>query len=141
MKTPYDTALRAIGREVDEVRTAVRAAADRSADADARRRDAADAIVRERALAAVHALFPSNAWLQRAGAEHDRLAALCVEADAALDRVRAQARERYGSLRVIEGAADGHRDEANRAAASAEQARIDDFACGRFARPSRRAAR
>lgn len=144
MTTPYETALRALGREVDDRRTAVRAAADRLSDAQTRRKAVADAIAHEGALAEMNAIFSSYAYLQRAGAEHDRLTALCAEADTALDAARAQARESFGSLRVVQTAADGYRGDADRAAATAEQARIDDFAGARFARavrPSRRGTR
>lgn len=136
--TPYDTALRAAAREVDAVRTAVGAAAERLSQADADARATSEAIVRESALAAGHGLFPADAWLARAGMARDRLVAVRVAADAELDALREQARTHFGSFRVLEGAADGFRQDATRAAASAEQARIDDFAGSRIARKPRR---
>ena len=144
MKTPYDTALRSLGREVDEMRTAVQGAADRLSDAQGRRRAVSDAIARESAMAALHSAFPAHFYLKRAGAERDALTELCAQAEAALDALRDRARESYGSLRVMESAAESFRHEAGQAAASAEQARIDDFAGARFARdtrPLRRASR
>ena len=141
MKTPYDTALRALGREVDDMRIAVRTAADTLSQAQDRRRAVGDAIVRESGLAALQHAFPAHAYLRRTGAERDALDTLCAQADAALDAIRDRARESYGSLRVMESAADAYRQIAERAAASAEQARVDDFAGARFARaPSRRMA-
>ena len=46
MRTPYDGALRVLGREVDEMGAAVRAAADRLAEVEAQRRDMGEAIAR-----------------------------------------------------------------------------------------------
>lgn len=138
MRTPYDSALRALGREVDEIGAAVRAAADRLAEAEARRRKIMGDIARESHMAAtLQSAFPAHAYLRRAGAERDALTLLCEEADAALDALRDQARESYGSLRVMEGAAERFRHDADRGLASAEQARIDDIAGARFARTPR----
>lgn len=136
--TPYDTALRAVARDVDAARAAVGAAAERLSQADADARAASEAIVRERALAAGHGLFPADAWLARAGMARDRLNAAHAAADAELDALREQARTHFGSYRVLEDAADGFRHDAARAVASAEQARIDDFAGSRIARKPRR---
>lgn len=136
MKTPYDTALRALGREVDAARSAVQAAAERLSDAQTRRDAVATSIAREAAMAALHSAFPAHAYLKRAGAERDELTLLCAQADAALDALRDKARESYGSLRVMETAADTFRADANRVAATAEQGRIDDFAGARFSRLS-----
>lgn len=139
MTTPYDTALRARQREVDALRTAIGAAADRASQAQAKRREASDAIARETALAAtLHLAFPVHAYRARARAERDELVELCAAADAALDALRSQAGESYGALRVLEDAVDGFRQEADRTAASAEQAGIDDIAGARFARAARR---
>lgn len=140
MKTPYDTALRSLVREVDEMKTAVRAAADRLADAQTRRRAISDEIARESAAAALNSAFPAHAYLRRAGAKRDALTILCAEADTALDAIRDKARTSYGSLRVVEGAAETFRQEEGRTAASAEQSRIDDFAGARFARRAGRRA-
>ncbi len=140
MKTPYDTALRSLVREVDAMKTAVQAASDRLADAQNRRRAINDEIARESAAAALNSAFPAHAYLQRASAKRDALTILCAEADAALDAIRDKARESFGSLRVMEGAAETFRGEENQAAASAEQSRIDDFAGARFARRAGRRA-
>lgn len=137
--TPYDTALRAVAREVDAARAAVGAAVERFSQADADARAAGEAIVRESALAADHGLFSADAWLARAGMARDRLAAVRAAADAELETSRERARTHFGSFRVLETAADGFRQDAARTAASAEQARIDDFAGARIARKSRRA--
>lgn len=138
MKTPYDTALRSLARQVDEMKTAVQAATDLLSDARTRHRAVYDAIARESAMAALHSVFPAHAYLKRAGAERDALTLLCEQADAALDAVRDRARESYGSLRVMESAAETFRHEEGLAAASAEQARIDDFAGAQFARRQER---
>ena len=134
MKTPYDTALRALQREVDELRTSLGSANHRLADLEARRQSVCDAMVRESALGAGDWTFSSAPYLARARAERERLSEARRIADAELEALRAQAMETYGSVRAIEGAANIFREEANRAAAGAEQAGVDDFAGARFAR-------
>ncbi len=142
MRTPYDGALRVLGREVDEMGAAVRAAADRLAEVEAQRRDMGEAIARETAMAtALQSAFPAHAYLKRVRAERDAMTALCEQADAALASLRDDAREKYGSLRLVEGAAERFREEAGRELAQAEQARIDDFTGAQLARVVRRVGR
>ena len=134
MKTPYDAALRAIGRDVDDLRTSVGDAVRRLAELEARHQSLADAIVRESKLAAGDRTFSPAAYLARAHAEREQLSEASRAADAELEALRLQTIERYGSLRAIQGAADTYRGEAGRAAAAAEQTSVDDFAGARFAR-------
>lgn len=141
MKTPYDTALRALQREVDDLRASIGEAAERLMEIETLRQAMSDAIRHESALAAVDRNFSPEAYLARARAERDRLRAEERAADARLDALRRQAMESYGSLRAMEGAADVFRQEAFRAAATAEQAGIDDFSGARFARALRHARR
>lgn len=141
MKTPYDTALRALQREVDELRTSIGAATNQLARIETMRQTVDDAIRDEAALAAADWTFSPQAYLARARAERVRLAEERLAADARLEALRHEAMESYGSLRAIEGAAATYREEAERYAATAEQGRIDDFAGARFARALRRPQR
>ncbi|MFV0623239.1 hypothetical protein ACBY01_04395 [Sphingomonas sp. ac-8] len=134
MKTPYDTALRARQREVDDLRTSIGTATQRLAEADAGRLAITEAMVRESRIAAGDWTLSAMPYLARARAERERLAELRRLADAELEALRHQAIESYGSLRALEGAADGFREQADRAAAGVEQASVDDFAGARFAR-------
>jgi len=134
MRTPYDAALRARQREVDELRTAIGEAAQRLAEVEARHQNVADAMVRECQLAAGDWTFSPAPYLARARAERERLAKAKQDADAQFEALRHQAIESFGSLRAMEGAADLFRQEAGRTAAAAEQASVDDFAGARFAR-------
>lgn len=133
MKTPYDTALRARQREVDALRARIGAATEQATQAQARKQAAYDADAREKEMAAIFSLsFPAHAYFRRAGTERDALTQMCADADAALDTLRAEARTSYGSLHVLQTAADTFREEAGRAAAVADQARIDDFSAARW---------
>lgn len=139
MKTPYDTALRAIGRDVDALRTSIGDAARRLAEVETRRDAVIEAMVRESRLAAGDWTFSPAPFLARSRAERDQLGEAQRAAEAEADTLRAQAMERYGSLRAMQGAADLFRDQARHAAAAAEQAGIDDVAGARSARLHRRA--
>lgn len=134
MKTPYDNALRALQRDVDELRTAIGDAAQRLTDVETHRETVTQAIVRESRLAATDWTFSPAPYLARARATRDRLDEAQAIADAELDALRGQAMERYGSLRAIEGAATQFREDAGRSAAAAEQAGADDVAGARFGR-------
>lgn len=134
MKTPYDTALRARRRDVDDLRTAIGGAAQRLHEAELQRQAVCDAMARESRLAAGDWTFSPAPYLTRARAERERLGEQRRLADAELETLRHRARESYGSLRALEGAADTYRAQADRDAASAEQAGVDDIAGARFAR-------
>ena len=139
MTTPYDAALRVIGREVDALRTAIGAAGAAAAEAGARFSAAEHALLREKALGASALGLSSKAYFTRAAAENALLAQAHAEAEARLETLRAEARDRYGTLRAIEGAAERYRNAADAALAGAEQARADDIACARAAWRPRRA--
>ena len=134
MKTPYDTALRAMRRDVDDLRTAIGNANGAVIDIEQRRDALSAGMRREAALSASDWTFPADAYLARARAQREALVVARVEAEAQLEALRHQAVERYGSLRAVEGAADLFREDADRAVSAAEQAQVDDFAGARFAR-------
>lgn len=137
MKTPYDTALRALGREIDVLRAAIGVAARRLDEAEAMHADLSEAIVRESALAAGDWRFASDGYRLRAYAERERLTAERRAAEARLDALRQEATERYGAIRAMESAAGSFRDEAERAIAAAEQGLNDDVVGARLARGMR----
>ena len=139
MRTPYDTALRARKREVDDLRAAIGGATRKLVEADASAQALSDALVREKQIAADNLVFSPVAYLLRARAEATRLHEMRRAAGAELDSLRHQAIESYGSLRALEGAAEGFREQASRDAASIEQTSVDDFAGARFARELQRA--
>lgn len=141
MKTPYDTALRALQREVDDLRVSIGAAADRLMQVETLRQAMSDAIRAEAALAASDWTLSPEAYLILAHAERDRLAAERRQADARLEALRRQAMDSYGSLRAMEEAASVYRADTARAAATVEQAAVDDFASARFVRAMRDARR
>lgn len=141
MKTPYDTAQRAMQRGVDDLRTAIGAAAHRVAETEAQRGALAEAIVREAMVAAGDWTLPRGAWAEHVRRRRAALAEQQRAADAELDGLRGQAIELYGSLRAVEGAAERYRAEADRAAAAAEQAAGDDVAGARAARDLHRSRR
>jgi len=139
MKTPYDTALRARQREVDDLRTTIGGATRKVAEAEALVQTLTETVAREKRIAAGDLVFSPAAYLARARAEASQLHEFRCTANAELDALRQQAMESYGSLRALEGAAEQFRVTAEREAATAEQASVDDFAGARFARALHRA--
>lgn len=141
MKTPYDTALRALQREVEDLRVSIGTTMGRLTHIEQRRQAANETIAVETSLAAGNKSFSPEAFLARVRADRDRLATEQRAVEAHLETLREQAMERYGSLRAMEEAVNTFRAEAERAAATREQAGIDDFSGARFVRAMRHARR
>ena len=141
MRTPYDSALRAQRRDMDDLRAAIGDAAGRAAEADLQRQAVCDAMARESRLAAGDWTFSPALYFARARTERERLDAARRLADTELAVLRQKAAERYGALRALEGAADGYREQALRDVDQAQQAAVDDIVGGRFARALNRARR
>lgn len=139
MRTPFDTALRIQQREVDALRVAIGAEADRLGALHRASEEQAATETRERRAAQGLGL-PTDAWTARMKAERERLDSETRAAETALAELRAQAADVYGKLRALQGAANRYREAAEQAAAAAEQAQIDDIAAARFSR-ARRAAK
>jgi hypothetical protein len=131
--TPFDAALRVQRREVDAVKVSISIEVERITTIEGRT-EAHDSRMRdERALA--HSIpFATDAWAARMKAERNRLNEAAHLARARLGHLRAQAVEAYGTMRVIEGAAERYTDESERAAGTAEQGASDDLAAARFLR-------
>lgn len=144
MKTPYDTALRAIKREVDEMRGAIRDAADDLVRIERARQAASEALGRELDIAAANRFLPTQTYFAQSRMQREQLAAQRNDAIARLDALRRKAAERYGSMRVMEGVAQDFQADAERDIAKAEMLQIDDIGGARFSaalRIARRVAR
>lgn len=126
MKTPYCTALKVQRREVDAVRISIGVEVEHLAVVGQREEAVRSQTQRERALAAGDWTLPSSAYFAKARAELGQLSQKRQVTEARLDQLRAQAREAYGSLQAVEGAAERFRGDAARAADQAEQASSDD---------------
>jgi len=137
MKTPYDTALRAMRRDVDDLRTAIGETNGQVIELDRRREALVARMHQEAALCSTDWTFPADAYLARAREQRETLAVERHAAETRLEELRHEAVERYGSLRAVEGAADVYRADAERALSAAEQAQADDFTGARFARQLR----
>ena len=137
MKTPYDPAIRIGRRELDDVRIAINVQLNQLVQIQNERQGVDAAMTREAAAAAGDPIISSYAYLTRMRAERSRLDREGSAAGARLERLRDKAAAAYGSLRAIESAADDYRSEEARAAASAEQARIDDFSGAAYLRARR----
>lgn len=137
MKTPYDGAMRVQQREIDDVRVAINIQVNQLVQVETSRTAVDAAIARETAIAADDVLISSHAYVERMRAVRARLTEDQAAIDARLGQLRAKAAAAYGSLKAIESAADNFRDEAERASASAEQSRLDDFAAAALVRRAR----
>ncbi|WP_137865069.1 MULTISPECIES: hypothetical protein [unclassified Sphingomonas] len=138
--TPFDTALRVKRREVDTVKVSISVEIETITTLDHQTRAHEIRMREERALAATVPIA-SDAWTLRMRAERARLDRQSQLAQVRLVHLRAQAVEAYGTMRAIEGAADRFKDEAERAAAGAEQAMIDDIAAAKLVIARRNAER
>jgi hypothetical protein len=134
--TPYDTALRVQRREVDALRLSISLELAQVATFEAQRIDHDRTGRDERAMAATQT-FPSDAWARRMRSDRARLDEAAQLASARLTALRAQAGEADGTVRAIEIAADGFRNELERSAANAEQGSADDLAAAAFLRARR----
>jgi len=141
MRTPFDTALRALRRDVDDLRTAIGEVNAGLTQVETRLAAARASIRTERALAARDWTLSLEAYLESARAGEEGLLAEQHTLDERLTTLREQAIERYGSLRAMEEAVAVYRAEAERMAATGEQAAVDDFAAARFIRAKRHARR
>jgi flagellar export protein FliJ len=138
MKTPYDAPLRVAERELDEVRTAIGEALGelrRIEDATAALNDT---MTREARAAAGDRSLASERFFMRARDQRAQLAIAHHAAGEQVETLRTRAIECYGARTAIGNAAARYREEAERAAAAAEQAALDDIAASRLVRMRRR---
>lgn len=138
--TPFDTALRVQRREVDAVKVSISVEIETITTLNSQAY-AHDLRMREERALAATVPIASDAWRLRMKAERARLDHQAQLANVRLTTLRAQAVEAYGTMRAIEGAADRFKDEAERVAAGAEQAMIDDIAAAKLVIARRAAER
>jgi len=138
--TPFDTALRVQRREVDAVKVSISVEVE-TITTLTNQTYAHDVRMREERALAATVPIASDAWRLRMKAERARLDQQAQLANMRLTTLRAQAVEAYGTMRAIEGAADRFKDEAERVAAGAEQAMIDDIAAAKLVIARRNAER
>jgi flagellar biosynthesis chaperone FliJ len=138
MKTPYDAPLRVAERELDDVRTAIGVALGELRDIEDATAALHDTMAREAAAAAGDRSLASERFFLRAREQRAQLAVAHHAADQRVEALRARAIECYGTRTAIGNAAARYREEAERAAAAAEQAALDDIAAARLVRSQRR---
>lgn len=134
--TPYDTALRVEKRALDALRLSISVEVEQVTQLEARHGQIAMALTDENKIALTHGL-PGDAWAAKMRRERANVLEQAKHAHSRLAALRGQAIEAYGTVRAIEGAAERFVEEADRAAASAEQARIDDLSAARMIRARR----
>lgn len=132
MRTPYCAAIGLQRREVDELRISIGVELGRLSEVERRRSQIDADMRRERSVAAEAFEVPATAYFALVRAERTRLEESQRTIDARVTRLRSQAREAYGSLSAVEGAAERYRDEETRRIESAEQAAADDRSAASF---------
>jgi hypothetical protein len=126
MKTPYCAAIGLQRREVDEIRLSIGMEVSRLSEVERHQVRVDMEMRQERSVAAAAPDVPATAYFIQMHAERSRLADNQRAIDARVTQLRAQAREVYGSLNAIEGAAQRYRDEETRRIEGIEQAAADD---------------
>ncbi len=138
MKTPYDAPLRVAERELDEVRAAIGVALGNVQRIEEAAAALAETMVREAAAVAGDRNLAAERFFDRARQQRAQLAVAGDDARTRVETLRERAIECYGSRTAIENAAARYRQEAERVAAAAEQAALDDIAASRLMRARRR---
>jgi len=138
VKTPYDAPLRVAERELDEVRAAIGVALGNVQRIEEAAAALAETMVREAAAVAGDRNLAAERFFDRARQQRAQLAVAGDEARTRVETLRERAIECYGSRTAIENAAARYRQEAERVAAAAEQAALDDIAASRLMRARRR---
>ncbi|TFI57098.1 hypothetical protein E2493_16845 [Sphingomonas parva] len=140
MKTPFDTALRLQQREIDRVGMAIGAETGKLVAIEKAREDAIQSAIAEVHAAAIDPMMSSFAYVSRMRSLRERLEHDRVASAARLDSLRDEAMEVFGSKRAMETAAESFRAAEERAAATAEQAMVDDLSTAALLRARRLAA-
>lgn len=132
MRTPYCAAIGLQRREVDQMRMSIGIEVSRLTEVERRQTEIEADMRRERSVAAGVLDLPATAYFVRMHAERTRLEDNQRLIDARVAQLRAEAREVYGSLTAIEGAAERYRGEETRRIEGAEQAALDDRSASDF---------
>jgi hypothetical protein len=126
VRTPYCAAIGLQRREVDQIRVSIGVEVGLLTQVERRNAQIDENLRREHSVAAGVLDVPATAYFMRMRAERTRLEADRRMIDARVTHLRSQAREAFGSLTAIEGAATRYRDEETRQIEAAQQAAIDD---------------
>jgi hypothetical protein len=139
MRTPYDTLLRLRQREMDDMRVAITAQATHLDTIEHRHTEVRAAVARAQQTASTDLLLNTQAYMARMRAEREALLRDKAKVGANLARLRADAVEVYGALRVTRSAADDYRAQVERGIANADQSLVDDLTATRSGRGAPRA--
>lgn len=137
MKTPFDTVIRTRRREIDHMRLTIHAESTRIIELDQASQTLHDEIRTEYALASEAWTMSTEAYFNRSLAQRAHLHAQRMAASQEIDRLRSRASEAYGSIVVLENAAEGFRSDTRRRQQRAEQRTVDDLTAARLARHAR----
>lgn len=134
MRTPFDTVIRTRRREIDHMRLTIHAESTRIVEIDETSQALRDELLVEYEIASQAWSVSTEAYVRRTLSKRAQLHAQRIAASQEIDRLRSQASEAYGSMVVLENAADGFRSESRRRQQRAEQRTVDDLTCSRSAR-------
>ena len=126
MKTPYCAAVGLQRREVDEIRISISVEVGRLVAVEREQVELGRSVRQERAIAAEAVVLPTSAYFTQMRALRTKLESDRHAIDGRVVKLQSAAREAYGSLTAIEGAAQSFRGEAQRRIESAEQVASDD---------------
>lgn len=132
MKTPYDGYVRMQKRTVDSIRIAISIKITR-AEMLEQAASGIDATVRQECqTASENWMIPTHDYLRARQREADMIAQDRAACEEDIDRLRRQASDAYGALRVAEEAAHRHRARIIAQANRAQQAEADDLSTARM---------
>lgn len=137
MKTPYCAAVGLQRREVDEIRISISVEVSRLVAVEREQADLAQSVRQEREAAAEATVLPSAAYFAHMRALRTQLESDRQVIDGRVTQLQSAAREAYGSLTAVEGAAERFRGEARRRIETAEQSASDDRSAADFLRKLR----
>lgn len=132
MKSPVATALSVARRELDAVRADIGETVERLSCLQARAASLLALLATEREIASTASELPRTGYFQRASAERKGFERQVAAGEELLDQLRAEALERYASVRALELAEERWVSERNRRRDLREQAAADDRAAFAF---------
>lgn len=134
MRTPFDTVIRTRRREIDHMRLTIHAESTRLVEIDEASETLREELLFEYGVAAETWAMSTEAYLRRNLSQRAHLHAQRLAVSQELDNLRRSASEAYGSMVVLENAADGFRSDSRRRQQRAEQLAGDDLSAARSAR-------
>lgn len=134
MKTPFDTVIRTRRREIDHMRLTIHAESTRIIEIDDASHKLHEKLLTEYEAASGAWSMSTEAYFNRSLAQSAHLHAQRIAASEEIDRLRSRASEAYGSMVVLDNAADSFRSDIRRRQQRAEQRSVDDLTAARLAR-------